>query len=953
MTTFPDPHATLPETGTSAPSASSIEPNPISISPTSASNIINVTPVSSTAVRSNEFHLITINISAQALLKLTTTNYMSWKLQFQTLFFGYDLVGYIDGSKPCPPTTLIVNNITSPNPAYSVWFRQDQLILNALIGSLSPTIVSFVARAKTSMEAWNILANTYAKPSRGRIKQIKSLLKNSTKGTQNITDFLHSVKARADELALLGAPVDDEDLTERILDELDDDYKELVRAVQARDTPISFDELHEKLLTFEASSLNNKKASASLPATANPTHRSNNSWRPRNSNFSSWHPQSSTTTGWRPSPNSAARSNSAHSPGAPHRGHLSFPRPYLGKCQMCGIQGHSARRCSSFQMVPVPSHGSGSNSPAAHSPPPWQPRAHFTTNVPSNNPAWLMDSGASHHVTADLGNLSLHAPYSGSDDVMIGDSTGLSITHSGSASLHTRNNSFILDNVLCVPDMKKNLVSISQFCNANNVSVEFLSSCFHVKDLRTGPILLKGTTKDGVYEWPTDKSTSSPVLAFSSTRTTSSNWHHRLGHPAYPVLKLIVSKFNLDLSSSILKDLKKSDVKDTFIRFRAIVENFFKHKIVSLYSDNGGEYLSLKEFLGTNGISHLTTPPHTPEHNGYSERRHRHIVETGLTLLSHASLPLHFWSHVFAAAVYLINRMPTATLTHSSPFEMIFGTVPNYSKLKIFGCLCYPWLRPYSSHKLSPRSSPCVFLGYSLSQSAYICYDPSTTRIYVSCHVKFVESVFPYTSINVTLPRPSTTTVNSWVPPVVTVPIPETSPLPAAAASSPTSIVNVAPHLEPISSAAVDTPFASGHVSSPGTATATATAPPCTTSLPLLPSSPQPASTTSTPQPPIRHSMTTRAKNNIHKPVQKLNLHTKLSPSVDFEPTTVAQALKDPNWRQAMSNKCNALVKNGTWELVQPDSSTNIVGCKWIFRIKRKSDGSIDRFKARLMANRD
>ena len=69
----------------------------------------------------------------------------------------------------------------------------------------------------------------------------------------NITDFVYFVKARSDELAILGAPMDIEDLTEKILDGLDDEYKELVRVVQARDTVISFDELHEKLLSFEAS----------------------------------------------------------------------------------------------------------------------------------------------------------------------------------------------------------------------------------------------------------------------------------------------------------------------------------------------------------------------------------------------------------------------------------------------------------------------------------------------------------------------------------------------------------------------------------------------------------------------------------------------------------------------------------------------------------------------------
>ena len=83
---------------------------------------------------------------------------------------------------------------------------------------------------------------------------------------------------------------------------------------------------------------------------------------------------------------------------------------------------------------------------------------------------------------------------------MIGDGTGLSITHTGSTSLITPTTSFTLNDVLCVPNMEKNLISISQFCTTNNASVEFLPSSFHAKDLRTGAILLKGYTKDGIYE---------------------------------------------------------------------------------------------------------------------------------------------------------------------------------------------------------------------------------------------------------------------------------------------------------------------------------------------------------------------------------------------------------------------------------------------------------------------
>ena len=74
--------------------------------------------------------------------------------------------------------------------------------------------------------------------------------------------------------------------------------------------------------------------------------------------------------------------------------------------------------------------------------------------------------------------------------------------------------------------------------------------------------------------------------------------------------------------------------------------------------------------------------------------------------------------------VYLINRKPKVDLSLGSSFEKLFHKVPDLSKICVFGCLCFPWLRPYSSHKLDPKSSPFFFLGYSLTQSAFICFDP-------------------------------------------------------------------------------------------------------------------------------------------------------------------------------------------------------------------------------------
>ena len=231
----------------------------------------------------------------------------------------------------------------------------------------------------------------------------------------------------------------------------------------------------------------------------------------------------------------------------------------------------------------------------------------------------------------------------------------------------------------------------------------------------------------------------------------------------------------------------KSQVRETFPIFKALVENHFNMKVGTLYSDNGGEFLALRKYLDEAGISHLTSPPHTPEHNGISERKHRHIVETGLTLLTHSGMPKSYWSYAFVTATYLINRLPTPVLNLESLFHNLFNTQPNYNKIRVYRCLCFPWIRPYTSHKLEvpwirpytshkleDRSTPYVFIGYSPSQSAYLCLQPQTGRIFVSQHVRFDEGIFPYKSSctspeTPTKPIPEPQLIHS--PPVTTIPV--------------------------------------------------------------------------------------------------------------------------------------------------------------------------------------
>ena len=345
------------------------------------------------------------------------------------------------------------------------------------------------------------------------------------------------------------------------------------------------------------------------------------------------------------------------------------------------------------------------------------------------------------------------------------------------------------------------------------------------------------------------------------------------------------------------------------------------HEFIKLRSFH--EFIKLRSFLTQQGISHFTTPPHTPELNATAERRHRHIVETGRTLLYHANLPQKFWSFAFLTATYLINRLPTPVLDMQSPYEILHKTKSNIHHLHSFGCLCFPWLRPYTKSKLQPRSTPCIFLGYSPSQYAYHCFDPKTEKIYTSRHVSFFDHQFPYHTM---IPQPvptETSTQNTSTPPYQIIPIQTT--------------LNTSSHDQPIgiptAGPATEVPLST----SPGNIS--------THSLPdsTIPTTVVPTNKST------RDIIVTRSKHNIYK--RKRMFATSKHPlPKNLEPSCVREAMKYTQWRQAISAELDALIGNGTWTLVPPTKGQNVVGCKWLFRIKRNPDGSISRYKARLVA---
>ena len=138
--------------------------------------------------------------------------------------------------------------------------------------------------------------------------------------------------------------------------------------------------------------------------------------------------------------------------------------------------------------------------------------------------------------------------------------------------------------------------------------------------------------------------------------------------------------------------------------------------------------------------------PHTPAQNGRAKCKHRHITETGLAMLFHSHMPTTYWLDAFCFAIYIINRLPTPLLKGISPFELLYDVSPNYAHFHPFGCQVYPYLHDYAPHKLSPRSIPCIFLGYSSMHKGFWCMDVSTSQIYFTCHAKFDEFYFPFSN---------------------------------------------------------------------------------------------------------------------------------------------------------------------------------------------------------------
>ncbi|GJW31652.1 retrovirus-related pol polyprotein from transposon TNT 1-94 [Tanacetum coccineum] len=536
------------------------------------------------------------------------------------------------------------------------------------------------------------------------VHTIRDQLRLIQKGTKFVAEYGRLFETLCDQLAAIGHPVDESDQLHWILCGLGPSFETFSTSIRsARPVPSFADllartESHE--LFYQA------------------LHRSSS-------------PTVAFTATHQPPP-SAGRGRGGRSARAPNEtgGRGRGRRP--PHCQLCRTNGYYANKCPQLPSFASQSPVIDDNLAKA-----FVAQCHVGFAAPD----WYVDSSATDHMTATTDNVTNVTPALGTNFVTFGNNESLPISHTGSSHLL---NNVVLNDVLVVPRLTKNLLSVSKLTRDNHVDVLLSHPNFFVQDRTTKQVLAQGKCDQGLYVLH-----SSPQALIASNKTPRASfetWHSRLGHVNFDTLfslnkrgllsfTALLPKPGVCLSCQMAKSHKlpfelnhkrasnplelihcdvwgpspveshdnfryyivfvddhsrfswlyplsrKSDVYKAIEVFILFVQTQFSCKIKVFQSDGGTEFVNhrVRDLFEANGTLHRLSCPYTPPQNARAERKHRHIVETGLAMLFNANLPSIFWVDAFTSAVHIINRLPTKVLDGKSPFEMLYKRSPDYN----------------------------------------------------------------------------------------------------------------------------------------------------------------------------------------------------------------------------------------------------------------------------------
>ena len=360
---------------------------------------------------------------------------------------------------------------------------------------------------------------------------------------------------------------------------------------------------------------------------------------------------------------------------------------------------------------------------------------------------------------------------------------------------------------------------------------------------------------------------------------------------------------------------------------------------------------NLDRYLANAGIRREHSIRDTPQQLGVAERLNQTLAEGITTALSQSGLTRTWWEDATAHFLHGKIRL-LSSVTNCSPYELFYRKKPSVGHLQPFGCLAYVHLQKDQHGALLLHAAQCLFIGYPIDYKGWRFYNPATCKEIISDSTVFRESVFPFRkpglsavnrSVDSSPPTKTTVPIPSATPDALSVPQPLDNLTPEPTNTTP---LRLTPHLQPLGSPPPEPPInlpEQLHL------------PPEIRNL-MSHFEHHPTNE----QLPPKHSswachLGALAEDTSHVEDAEVDV-VPIFAAMDYalatvgttEPRTLAEAMVRPDaakWLEAAYTELQVHITNGTWELAQLPPSKCVIGSWWVFKVKRKLDGSIDKYK--------
>ncbi|KAH9745458.1 retrovirus-related pol polyprotein from transposon RE2 [Citrus sinensis] len=465
---------------------------------------------------------------------------MLWRNQVLASIRGNRLGGYIKGEKVAPNQFITTGGYAraacrstqhNENPEYTVWRSQDQTLLSWLLSSVTEGILSLVHSCNTSYDVWKTLEKKFGAKFETRVLQLRYEMSVLRKDSLNIEDYCLKMKQIADKLGYLdlatfitASKLDYGDayplvLTHEIRLEQSMNEKQMFNANFANFAPNNSG--YCMMNAFYAQARGNARRGGYNGGFYNGNQVGRNNFQTGRGLFINSHP--------RCFPSGTGNFGNSHGRGQMigNNKQMQFMRGQYSGNSECWhrfednyvpqyMKRGRNQRPAYMAYCDVLTENSWST---AHSGIPQMYNPSFTSymfdlmNLPRagvgaayvanfegpSNKGWYLDSGATHHLTNNMENMHVRDEFNGNDKLIIGNGKGLSITHIGSTTFSIQGSKsqaarkcITLKDVLLVPSITKNLISVSKLTADNNLSIEFFGSICFVKNSLKWKVLLQG-----------------------------------------------------------------------------------------------------------------------------------------------------------------------------------------------------------------------------------------------------------------------------------------------------------------------------------------------------------------------------------------------------------------------------------------------------------------------------